>query len=537
MSKFEELSREQQYAFVKFKRGENLFVTGAGGTGKTKLIEYIVGYIKNMKMRYQVCAMTGCAAVLLAEYGSRTIHSWSGLRIPRGPRQQIVDRVIRSKYSRHEWNAIDVLIVDEVSMMSEKFFELLNEVGKLIRRKSGAFGGLQLIFLGDFYQLPPIPDADDPSSGRFCFESQKWLDVFPKNSHIELKTYFRQTDPKYIEILEQVRKGKIDEKNAEFLKGYVRREYNIEKMGGIVPMELFPVRSRVDFINSSRFNELTGDTNVYTYKWTRNEKFYIDNTGAKTTPISVESITTCHALSEKEVEIEVDGLLANINGAKETVLKVGAVVMCTTNLSISTGICNGSQGIIVDFVAPAGWTEKMPVVKFTNGVVLTITPFARQSDVYPCIVVKQIPLCLAWAMTIHKIQGSTLSMAKMDIGTRIFEFGQTYVALSRIKTLDGLYLTDFHPNKIRANPKVDEFYASFVAWDTARIDEFIETYKSIQHPKATFTVNDTSPMGVGMIGRPVSLGTQQKRTIVVKKIGSDAPNPFTAFELKKEDYN
>jgi len=530
MSSFKELSREQQYAFTKFKRGENIFVTGAGGTGKTKLIEHIVRYMDDMKIKYQVCAMTGCAAVLLAEFGSRTIHSWSGLRIPKGPREQIVDRTTRSKYTRKSWNAIDVLVVDEVSMMSEKFFELLNEVGKICRRKSSPFGGLQLVFLGDFYQLPPIPDADDPSSGRFCFQSEKWISVFPKNNHIELKTYFRQSDPKYIEILEQVRRGKIDAENAEYLKQYVAREYNPEENGGIVPMELFPVRSRVDFINSSRFNELSGNKVIYTYKWTQNEMHYLDSAGGKTLPIPVELISACRELSEKAVEMEVDTLLANINGAKETELKIGTVVMCTANLSVERGICNGSQGIVMDFTTVPGMTEKMPVVKFTNGVVLTITPFARQSDDYPCIVVRQIPLCLAWAMTIHKIQGSTLAMAKMDIGSRIFAFGQTYVALSRIKNLDGLYLTEFQPNKIKANPVVDEFYGGFQGWDAERMDEFIETHRETLHPRVILNVGVSASRGVSITG-------VSKKPIVVKKLGATTTtNPFSNYELGKDEY-
>lgn len=532
MSNFQELSREQQYAFVKFKRGENIFVTGAGGTGKTKLVEHIVRYMDDKKIKYQVCAMTGCAAVLLAEYGSRTIHSWSGLRIPKGPRQQIIDRTTRSKYTRKSWNGVDVLIVDEVSMMSEKFFELLNEVGKICRRRSGPFGGIQLVFLGDFYQLPPIADADDPSSGKFCFQSEKWHDVFPKNNHIELKTYFRQKDPKYIEILEQVRKGKIDNENAEFLKKYVNREYNQEN-GGIVPMELFPVRSRVDFINSSRFSDLTGEQHVYTYKWNQNERHYLDNVGGKSVAIPVEIIAMCRELPEKSVEIEVDTLLANINGSKETVLKIGAVVMCTVNLSVEKGICNGSQGVVIDFTAVLGIGEKMPVVKFTNGVVLTITPFSRQSDDYPCIVVQQIPLCLAWAMTIHKIQGSTLAMAKMDIGLRIFAFGQTYVALSRIQSLDGLYLTDFHPNKIKANPIVDAFYNSFESWDATRMEEFIKIHIDSVHPRVILNI------GVGeRVTTTVDMRSNAgRKPVIVKKLGASTQNPFSDFELTKDEYH
>ena len=125
---------------------------------------------------------------------------------------------------------------------------------------------------------------------------------------------------------------------------------------------------------------------------------------------------------------------------------------------MDNSICNGSQGIVIDFVVNKKDKTEQPVVRFANGIVKTITMNHWQSTEYPFIVVSQIPLCLAWAITIHKIQGASLQMAEMDIGKSIFEYGQTYVALSRVKSLDGLYLTDFQPEKIKANPKVVEFY-------------------------------------------------------------------------------
>ena len=131
--------------------------------------------------------------------------------------------------------------------------------------------------------------------------------------------------------------------------------------------------------------------------------------------------------------------------------------MCTVNWDMDNGICNGSQGIITRMETSSGCNY--PVVKFTNGVEQTITHHFIKSDDYPFIKVGQIPLCLAWAMTIHKIQGATLAMASIDVGGQIFEYGQTYVALSRVQSLDGLYLTAFQPYKIRANQRVVEFYS------------------------------------------------------------------------------
>ena len=130
--------------------------------------------------------------------------------------------------------------------------------------------------------------------------------------------------------------------------------------------------------------------------------------------------------------------------------------MCTTNIDLESGICNGSLGIIVDFHMKLG--IPIPFVKFANGITREIQIQYWQSEEYPSIAIGQIPLCLAWAITIHKIQGATLSMAEMDIGRNIFEYGQTYVALSRVQSLDGLYLSGFYPENIRANPKVTLFY-------------------------------------------------------------------------------
>ena len=165
-----------------------------------------------------------------------------------------------------------------------------------------------------------------------------------------------------------------------------------------------------------------------------------------------ETIERCQYLSPDEINREIEKLTTSSNLLPILQLKKGAAVMCLTNLDLDRGICNGSQGTIIDFVGPA------PKVKFANGVIETIPLHHIQSDEYPSIAIAQYPLCLAWAMTIHKMQGATLDMAQIDIGSSIFDYGQTYVALSRIRNLDGLYLSDFNPSRIRANPKVQEFY-------------------------------------------------------------------------------
>ena len=137
-------------------------------------------------------------------------------------------------------------------------------------------------------------------------------------------------------------------------------------------------------------------------------------------------------------------------------MKKGSAVLCTVNLDMDQGICNGSQGIVMDILEKDG--QVLPIVKFSNGIIKTISPHFWQSEEYPCIMIGQYPLILAWAMTIHKMQGVTLDMGEMDIGNSIFEYGQSYVALSRIRSLEGVYLSAFEPDKVKANPKVVAFY-------------------------------------------------------------------------------
>jgi ATP-dependent DNA helicase PIF1 len=466
---FNSLSTEQKYAFAKFARGENVFVTGPGGTGKTRLIQFMVEYMNSLGKSHQVCALTGCAATLL-NCKAKTIHSWSGVRLAKGPPAEIIQRVTRNRCHIKSWRGVDVLIVDEVSMMSSKMFDLLDQIGRSTRRLSGKpFGGIQLVFTGDFFQLPPIPDQDDPTSSDFCFQNPKWHKTFRPEDCIELKTFFRQTDPAYISILQEVRRGTISASNIELLQTRMMRGSVVaEPKNGVIPTKLFPVRSKVDAINDTSYAKLEGEERTYHFSVTTNAKIHIDSGAA----LSAAEFAHCEELTSSQISNEVDNLVASLFTEKTIRLKTGTLVMCTANIDVERGICNGSQGVVIGYadsntaVLPDELTRKMatilvPVVRFTNGVTMKVAPHQRQSEEYPRIIVSQIPLCLAWALTIHKIQGATLDMAEMDIGRSIFAPGQSYVALSRVKTLDGLYLSEFNSTKIKANPLVVEFYNSF----------------------------------------------------------------------------
>lgn len=452
---FDSLSLEQKYAAVQVKQGHNIFITGPGGTGKSRLIQYLFQQLTESGVNFQVCAMTGCAAVLLG-CKSSTLHSWSGIRLARDPNEKIIAQIQRNKKLTKTWRQVRTLIIDEISMMSVRIFELLDDIGRIIRGVNRPFGGIQLIFSGDFFQLPPVGPAES-ADAKFCFESDRWSRTFLPENCIELMKVFRQTDPKYIEILREIRKGILSEDNELILRQHVSREYDETQYGGCKLSKLYPVRSKVDNVNEFEFNKLDSMEYEYEHIDMLHCRTYMDGSGKH---IEYADIAKARNLEKDDYDREVKALLSQSQTPEKISLKVGTAVMSTANLDVERGICNGTQGTVVGFAesrSEIGFGE-IPIVRFSNGVQMRIQAQFRHSADWPTIAVGQMPLCLAWALTIHKIQGATMRMAEIDIGSSVFEFGQTYVALSRIQSLDGLYLSSFHPNRIKANPKVVAFY-------------------------------------------------------------------------------
>ena len=436
-----ELSDEQQLAFDKYILGENIFITGPGGSGKSALIKKMVQDAKERGKIVQVCATTGCAAVLL-HCCAKTIHSWAGIGLGNGDNYVIANRVASSKYKKANWKRVQILIVDEVSMMSVKMLELLNLTAKKCRNTQEIFGGIQVIFSGDFFQLPPVGNRDEPDTQRFCFESSVWNDIF--QNQIQLKTIFRQKDPVYAKILNQIRRGKISRSSLEKLQEYVGRENTDSE---ITPTILFPTKRKVEQINNEAMKAIDEEEKMFNMK----------QCDASEVELTQEQKSAIREISPNQLDHEFNFLKSNINCDLSLVLKKGAQVMCIANLDVESTdpICNGSQGVIKGFDQKGD-----PIVKFKNGVTRTIGCHVWQSENIPSVAVKQIPLILAWAITIHKSQGATLDFAEIDIGSGIFECGQTYVALSRIVGLEGLYLKSFNYQKIKINRKVAEYYKS-----------------------------------------------------------------------------
>jgi len=444
------LSNEQQIALEKFANRENIFLTGPAGTGKTFLIQRLYELAQmNYAKKIAVCAMTGCASLLL-QCNAKTLHSWSGIKLAKGSKEDVIRSVIHNKFALKSWKNAQVIVLDEVSMLSKKVFEIIEEIGKRVKHTDLPFGGMQVVFIGDFFQLPPVGTYNEPDTGKFCFESPIWYDVFKPENHIELKTIFRQQDPTYIGILQEIRKGEISQESIDILTKYVKREHNETQEK--TPTKLFPNRVKTDLTNSTMYSKIDQPEIIYNIDIMTNCIVKLDNT--KT--FSKDELTKIKNAKPKELEMEAQYLSTNCPCQPLLRLKKGCLVMCTINLDMNAGICNGSQGVVVDFAVRD--TVQLPVVRFSNGVVREITRHYWQSEDIPCVAVGQFPLVLAWALTIHKIQGTTLTNAEIDIGNRIFEYGQSYVALSRVKSLDGLYLSEFNPERIGANPTVIEFY-------------------------------------------------------------------------------
>jgi hypothetical protein len=236
------------------------------------------------------------------------------------------------------------------------------------------------------------------------------------------------------------------------------------------------------------FAKLQEKEHVFECERKTNCRTYIE----KDTAIPLEILEKCGHLTEEEKEYELGQLIQNTQCVQVLRLKKGASVMCTVNLDLDAGICNGSQGIVIDILG-----NGFPLVRFANGLTRMIQPQFRQSEEYPSIAIGYIPLCLAWAITIHKIQGATLGMAEIDVGGSVFEYGQTYVALSRIQSLDGLYLSSFHPQKIKAHHKVVAFYNNMPNIDYIAAMELLnntadfDTFKYVEPVESFTSVTDS----------------------------------------------
>ena len=453
-------SAEQQLCLDKYLKGENMFITGPGGTGKSFLIKNIVADAEEKKKIIKVCALTGCAAILL-QCKATTLHMFSGIGLASKKNVEIVEELFTKK--RHKlknWRGLEILIIDEVSMMSLKILLLLDLIARKFYKKNVPFGGLQVIFTGDFYQLSPVfsnynEKEKEKEEGMYCFQHELWDQLFAKENQIVLKTIYRQNDELLLKVLKYVRKGQISPSTKAILQSRIFNDEDLDliKKEKVLTI-LSPIKRDVEHINAKEYLKLDSSETEITHNL-----FYVDLSAKNNDCEKGKNGVYMFELllkSNDHLKREYDFLAANIIAEKCLKLKIGTHVMCVVNINVcgELHIANGSQGIIVGFNE-----DNLPYVKFNNSKEpILIDYYIWKSEVNKMIGVSQIPLIYSWAITIHKAQGLTLENAIIDIGSNIFAYGQTYVALSRLKSLEGLYLTSFDYSKIKCNPLVKEFY-------------------------------------------------------------------------------
>lgn len=409
------LLEKQQRAFDLMKSGKNIFLTGPAGTGKTSVIKKFVGDFR-WERKIAITSTTGISALLI---GGTTLHSYTGIGLGKGSVDSMVSKILSRGYLKKRWNEMEVLIIDEISMLSPELLDKLDQIAKAVRHTLRPFGNIQLVLSGDFLQLPCIDSPD-----KFCNEARCWEKCI--DEVVYLTEIIRQNDSTFQNCLNSIRIGKVPDDVATILKKRVGVKLDNEY--GIKPTKLFPLNRAVDNLNHQELGELT--TDLYEYdleisilKPTKNKADMIDK--AKKYCIAPEKLQLC----------------------------VGAQVMLLWNLDLENQLANGSRGIVIDFI------EDTPIVKFLNGVerIIDYHIWEIEENGVKTMKLIQIPLKLAWAVSIHKSQGSSLDLAEMDL-SNVFEYGQAYVALSRVKKLEGLSITGLDIDKIKAHPKAVEFY-------------------------------------------------------------------------------
>jgi len=420
------LTKSQKEALDIILKGKSVFITGVGGCGKTFLIRH---FVKNYKDHHKI-AVTSTTGTSALHINGSTLHSWAGIGLGKGSVGSIVTHIKKKKYLKDRWKNVEILIIDEISMMSPMLFDKLEKVAKMIKRSTKPFGGIQLIVTGDFLQLPCI------GTDKFCFEAQTWPICIEEV--VYLKENLRYKDKKWEKCLNEVRMGNLSKESKKLLKSRTNKKINntleavdlfVGAKFGIKPTILYPLNADVEEVNNYYLDELCQDTGEVTD--------YI---------MEVE-------LYNKKSKHKIEKFKKNCPAAEQLSLTINCQVMLLCNLDLEQGLVNGSRGIVTRFI------DDLPLVRFLDGQsrVIDYHIWELEEDDTKIASIEQIPLKLAYAISIHKSQGCSLDCVITDM-ENVFEYGQTYVALSRVRTLEGLFIQNLRFNKIKSNPKAKEFY-------------------------------------------------------------------------------
>lgn len=399
---------EQDTALKILKSKKNVFITGSAGSGKTYVINKYIKYLKKKGSKIAITASTGIAATHI---GGVTIHSWSGLGITQGVTDQMLDSMEEKKYLWERYDKVEVLIIDEISMLHKKTLDDVNRVLKHFKRNDKPFGGVQVILSGDFFQLPPVSGNGESNREKFAFMATAWVEAQMKICY--LTEQYRQDDERLLRLLNEIRSQECNEDSVEMLEEMKQNDFDDD----IEAIKLFTHNVDVDMINELELEKL--DTKMRNYTADTNGKANI-----------------------------VETLKRSVLAPEKLTLKVGAQVIFVKN-NPDNGYMNGTMGKVVKFT-----TTGYPVVKLLDDTKITVDEMewsvadesGKTQGSY-----KQIPLRLAWAITIHKSQGMSLDRAEIDL-SKTFEPGQGYVALSRVKNFEGIKLIGYNEMALRLDP-------------------------------------------------------------------------------------
>ena len=425
----------QETALKILKSGQNVFLTGSAGTGKTHILNEFVVYLKSRKIIPTIVAPTGIAA---SHLNGQTIHSFFSLGIRDNIDEAFISHLLDKKYLQTRFKKLKILIIDEISMVSPNVFSAIDQILRAFKQSDEPFAGIQVVLSGDFFQLPPISKNLDGK--RFAWQSPSWKNLDLQTCYLQKK--FRQDDNQLIFVLDEIRAGQVSQKSYDILNSRLQKDLDID----FTPTKLYTHNMDVDRINSDELRNIKNEAHVFKY----------ESQGAKT---NIEKLFKSALVQE------------------ELILKKDAVVMFIKNNPEKYYI-NGTTGVVIDFSKD---DFKLPIVKLSSGHIIKVEyeDWTIENDKRKIQAkISQIPLKLAWAITIHKSQGMTLDAAQIDL-SKTFEVGQGYVALSRIKNIEGLKLMGFNDNALCVDPLILSIDSRILQASTKASDK-IEAHEETQ---------------------------------------------------------
>ena len=399
----------QAQALAVMMRGDSVFLTGAPGAGKTYVLNQFISLAKRAGKTVAVTASTGIAATHI---GGTTIHSWSGLGIKDTLTQWDVDKLKSSSKYVKRYNATDILVIDEVSMLHGARLDMVNLVAKAVRQNPAPFGGMQVVLVGDLFQLPPV--SRDRTEADFVHLSAAWAELSPTICYLT-EQHRQASGDALLDLLGAMRCGEVN----EFHEMAVRERIGCVPAHDVVITKLYAHNVDVDEINQQHLRALQADTHRFTM--------------------------TASGVAAKREQLAKSVLAPEI-----LELKKGAEVMFVAN-NFPKGFVNGTRGTVM------GFSGNDPIVLVgSKEIVVEPHTWSLEEDGRVRAEVSQYPLRLAWAITIHKSQGMSLDAAEIDL-SRSFTPGMGYVALSRVRSMDGVFLQGINRMALQLHPLMFAF--------------------------------------------------------------------------------